>query len=118
MTNLQTWLKRACEAVGLQVDFSFAMTCPDGHEIRSVARIRGVGDVNGMLIFSDYNEISDHLECLSSSGYGCSVLSEPGDNEEFDLESAKEMFCDWGWLDTSVARSEQEKVSKLPQGVQ
>jgi len=103
MTNLQRWLERSCEAVGLQIDFSFTVTCPDDHEIRSVARIRGVGNVNGMLIVSDYNEISDHLECLRSSGYGFSVLSEPGDNEEFDLESAKEMFCDWGWVDPAAS---------------
>jgi hypothetical protein len=96
MTNLEKWLERSCEAVGLQVDFSFTVTCPDGHKIRSVARIRGIGALNGMLIVSDYDEVSDHLDFLSLSGYGFSVLSEPEDNEVFDIESAKEMFRDWG----------------------
>ena len=104
MTNLQKWLERSCKAVGLQVDFQFTVTCPDDYQIRSVARIRGVGNVNGMLIVSDYSEISDHRECLTSSGYGFSVLSEPGDDEEFDLESAKAMFRDWGWVDAAVPR--------------
>jgi hypothetical protein len=101
MTNLQRWLEWSCKAVGLQVDFLFTVTCPDDYQIRSVARIRGVGNVNGMLIVNDYNEISDHQECLKSSGYGFSVLSEPGDGEEFDLESAKAMFRDWGWVDAA-----------------
>jgi hypothetical protein len=114
MTKLERWLERSCGAVGLQVDFSFTVTCPDGHEIRSVARIRGVGAPNGMLIVSDYDEISDHLECLSLSGYGFSVLSEPGDNEVFDIESAKEMFSDWGWVDAPRSPPRDEGTKDVP----
>jgi len=58
-----------------------------------------------MLIVGDYDEISDHLECLRLSGYGFSVLSEPGHDEVFDVESAKEMFRDWGWVDPAHSPS-------------
>jgi hypothetical protein len=98
-SNLRKSLERSCAEVGLRLDLGFTVTCPDGHEIRSLARIRDIGDVNGMLIFTDFDEVSDHLKCLSASGYGYSVLSEPGDDEEFDLESVKEMLRDWGWVD-------------------
>ena len=45
MTKLEAWLQRACEVVGLKVDYSFEVTCPDGHNIQSIARIRDVGDL-------------------------------------------------------------------------
>lgn len=97
MTKLETWIKRACDETGLKADFAFSVTCPDGHQIRSVARIQSVGATNGMLILLDYEEVEDHLEYLRMAGYGFSVLSEPSDEEVFDLESAIEMFRDWGW---------------------
>jgi hypothetical protein len=99
MTKLETWIQRACDGTGLKVDFAFSVTCADGHQIRSVARIRNVGARNGMLVLHDYSEVRDHLECLRMAGYGFSVLDEPADDEVFDLESAMEMFRDWGWAD-------------------
>jgi len=99
VTRQETDLKQACDEVGLGIDFRFEVTCPDGHVVRSVARIRDVGDTNGMLVFSRVEEMGGRGECLCSLGYGYTVYGEPGDKEVFDLESYKEMFRDWGWTE-------------------
>ncbi len=50
-----------------------------------------------MLIFRSYGEIQPYAEEIVRSGYGYSILDEPRPDENFDLESFKEMFFDWGW---------------------
>jgi hypothetical protein len=50
-----------------------------------------------MLIVRSYEEVQDMLEQLKQAGYGFSVLDEPHPGEDFDLESFREMFLDWGW---------------------
>lgn len=99
MTKLQTWVQRACDEVGLKVDLDFDVTFPDGRDVRSIARIRDIGDENGMLIFSNYEKVRGCFENLILLGYGYTVFGEPGGNEVFDLESYKEMFSDWGWTE-------------------
>lgn len=63
----------------------------------SVARIRNLGDQNGMLIFRDSNDLGQYGQRLVQDGYGYSVLGEPRGDETFDLDAYREMFCDWGW---------------------
>jgi len=63
----------------------------------TVARIRDLGAANGMLIFEKYEDFCELAERLLDAGYGFSVLDEPGQQEEFDLQSFEEMFADWGW---------------------
>jgi hypothetical protein len=99
VTRQELYLKQACDGVGLQIDFGFEVTCPDGYVVKSVAHIRDVGDVHGMLVFSRYEEMMGRSECLSSLGYGYTSYGEPGDKEVFDLESYKQMFRDWGWTE-------------------
>ena len=48
-----------------------------------------------MLVFSSYNEVSDYADELIRAGYGFSVLDDPRPDEEFDLDSFKDMFADW-----------------------
>lgn len=97
MTRQEIYLKRACDEVGLTVDLGFDVACPDGHAIRSVARIRDIGDDNGMLIFNHAKEMWAYRECLTTLGYGYTAYDEPGEDSVFDLESYKELFRDWGW---------------------
>lgn len=97
MTKLESWLMQACQASGLEVDIGFLAVVGDRKPIQSVARIRGLGDANGMLIVRDYDQVYPLLDDIRLAGYGFSVLDEPGDEESFDLHSYQEMFHDWGW---------------------
>jgi hypothetical protein len=99
MTRLEERLIRACEAFGIKIDLGFRLQCPDGHEVKSIARIRDLGAPNGMLVISSFDEVKKHQECVEAAGFGYSVLDEPGDKSTFDLQVYKEIFCDWGWRD-------------------
>lgn len=97
MTRLENWLVQACQASNLQVDLGFLAAVGDKKNIQSVARIRGLGAVNGMLILRHYDEVRTCLDEVARAGYGFSVLDEPRDDEAFDLQSFQETFRDWGW---------------------
>jgi hypothetical protein len=103
MTRLENDLARACEALGIRMDLGFKLSCPDGHEVRSIARLHAVGAPNGMLVVGTFEEVEDYCNYLDSTGFGYSVLDEPGDNEVFDLESNRQMFCEWGWPEGNCA---------------
>jgi hypothetical protein len=97
MKKLAEWLWRACAELSLRVELSFKFTLPNGLEVTAVARIYNLGAANGMLVFASYDEIRNITKELLAAGYGFSVLDEPSTREEFDLDSFKEMFIDWGW---------------------
>ena len=97
MTRRENDLTRACEALGIRIDLGFKLSCHDGHEVRSIARLHDVGAPNGMLVVGTFEEVQDYHSYLISEGFGYSVLDEPGDKEVFDLEIYREMFCEWGW---------------------
>ena len=49
-----------------------------------------------MLLFENYEAVQKITEVLHHAGYGYSVLPyDPRDH--FDLESFKDILCDWGW---------------------
>lgn len=97
MKRLAERLWRACGELGLCPELGFKLAIPGVPEITTVARIPNLGAKNGMLIFTSYDEVRAISKDLQNAGYGYSVLDEPLPNEEFDLESFREMFADWGW---------------------
>ena len=97
MTRLSAQMSRACEALGLSYEAPFTLTMGHDSKIQAVGRVRELGPKNGMLIISDYSRIEPFLEQLAKSEFGFSVMAEPGEDEEFDLEDYREMFVDWGW---------------------
>jgi hypothetical protein len=97
MTTLEDWISQACKKLGIHVDLPFTVNIGNGHEVRAVARIRGFGASNGMLVIQDYEDVRPYAQTLALAGYGYSVLDEPRGDEAFDLGSFKEMFLDWGW---------------------
>lgn len=97
MTNLATQLSKACSALGLRAELGFDLSLGDGIEIHAVARIPDLGAPNGMLVVKSFDELKNCSKKLVNAGYGYSVLSEPLQNVEFDLDSFQEMFIDWGW---------------------
>jgi hypothetical protein len=97
MTTLETWLLRACDALGLKADLSFTVRMGSSADIRCVARIQNLGAENGMLVVHCYEDVRPYVDQLAKAGYGYSVLDEPREDEVFDLDSFQEMFRDWGW---------------------
>lgn len=97
MTKLEDWLVRACDALRLPIDLGYAARLGDDVEVRSVARIQGVSDRGGMLVFRSYDDVRNFGDGLMRAGYGYTVLDEPRADESFDLNSFAEMFRDWGW---------------------
>lgn len=97
MKRLSERVWRACAELGLRAELGFKLSLPNRPEITTVARIHNLGAANGMLIFESYDEISSFTKELLDAGYGFSVLDEPLPQEQFDLDSFKEMFIDWGW---------------------
>lgn len=97
MSNLADYLWKACSALGLRIELGYRLTLSNGRELISVARIADVGAPEGMLLFRTYGEVRDHIQTLRTLRYGYSVIDEPRSDEEFDLESFKNMFRDWGW---------------------
>jgi hypothetical protein len=82
---------------GGEVDLGFLVTIRDGKAIQSVARIRGLGAVHGMLILRNYDEVRAYLNEVRLAGYAFAVLDESREDEVFDLQSFEEMSQDWGW---------------------
>lgn len=98
MTTLEIWLLKACGSLGLKADMAYVVNIGDGHEVRAIARIRGLGAEHGMLVVRSYDEVRPFTDKLTRAGYGYSVLDEPRAEELFSLDSFKEMFLDWGWF--------------------
>lgn len=97
MSRLLEWLKTACLALGLRLDIPFVLDFGGGRAVNAAARVRDIGGTNGMLIVRSYDEVQDLLNELRQAGYGFSVLDEPLPSEDFDLDSFREMFLEWGW---------------------
>ena len=97
MTTLERWISQACDACGLQADFAYVVNVGVDRDVRAVARIRGLGGRNGMLVVRKFEDVQPYAETLSRAGYGFSVLEEPRPNEVFDMDSFEKMFIDWGW---------------------
>jgi hypothetical protein len=97
MNRLAEWICRACNQLGLRVEPDFKVVLNGGREFPTIARIPNLGAHNGMLVFASYDDIVDYQNELVESGYAYAVLDEPRQDEDFELESFREMFLDWGW---------------------
>lgn len=97
MSKLRDEIVLACHQLNLQVDINFPVALDDDRLIHATAHIPNVGAKNGMLIFSSFEDISGKIDGIINSGYGYSVLSEPSQDMQFDLDSYIDMFRDWGW---------------------
>lgn len=97
MSRLASDIWRACAELGLRTDMGFRLALSDQQEIQTVARIADVGAPNGMLVVSSYDVVRNLTDKLLEAGYGFSVLDEPDPRENYDIESFKAMFLDWGW---------------------
>jgi hypothetical protein len=101
MSKLLEWLELACSALNLDLDINYSIDMNSGQSLVALARIRNIGAKNGMLIISSSNQVAQFVSQLSIMGYGFAVLDEPRPDEDFNLESFREMFGDWGYTECS-----------------
>ena len=94
MSRRLDWLKAACLALGLRLDVPI-LDLGGGRVVNAAARVRDIGEANGILIVRSYDEVQNLLNELRQAGYGFSVLDEPSSTEDFDLDVFREMFLDW-----------------------
>ena len=97
MTNLQIFLQRACQELGLTIVTPFLLTVRESIQINAQALLLQLGARKGMIVVNHYDDLRGIASELQGMGYGYSVLDEPLFSEPFDLESHVEMFSDWGW---------------------
>lgn len=95
MTRLVDWFVQAGAILGRPVEPNFVLLLSDGRKLNGVVRVPDIGAKNGMLVFEDYESIRKDLAELAALDYGFSIMDEPSSDEEFDLESFKEVFADW-----------------------
>lgn len=101
MSRLLEWLELACSALNLDLDINYSIDMNSGQSLLALARIRNIGAKNGMLIIASYDQVEQFVSQLSIMGYGFAVLDEPRPDEDFNLESFREMFGDWGHTERS-----------------
>jgi len=101
MTNLQSFLQRACHDLGLNIIAPFLLTVHEGIQINAQALIPQLGAPKGMIVVNHYDELLGIAAELPNLGYAYSVLDEPLPPEGYDLQSYVEMFSDWGWGNAS-----------------
>ena len=82
---------------GLRFSRSYKIKLRKGVTIESNYHIEGVGGPMGMLIFSDYEPISDYVEELGQLGFGYTVFSDTQADDNINLDDFRAMLRDWGW---------------------
>lgn len=112
MPTFVDWLLQACSEFDLEVELGYRATLPNGVELQTVARLPKLGARNGMLLLHSYADLQGYARETVAAGYGYSVVSDPLPGEQFELDSFREMFHDWGWGgDTNAKPKWMTKVS-------
>ena len=105
MNRMQHFLARAAAELNLRVDVGFELQLASGRIIICQALFPDLGAArSGTLVFRWEDGISASGNAaaairneLYERGYGVSTFDEPLPEEQFNLQSYKDMFIDWGW---------------------
>ena len=82
---------------GLEIEVPFVVEV-ESVKITVPVLLKEFGAVRGMLLVTNYGQVSDYANQLISLGFGFSCLSEPKqDSPPYDDEAMMEMLADWGW---------------------
>jgi hypothetical protein len=89
----------ARDDLGLDINAPYELDIGDNVVIRADLLVKHFGARNGMLIITEYESVSPHLERINELGYGFSVLEEPrgSASESYDRKVFIDMLSDWGW---------------------
>jgi hypothetical protein len=95
MNQRQELLRKCCSLLGLELILDFVVILKVGARINSTALLPELGGSKGMVVVDSFQKVANVRDQLIAEGYGFSVLDEPTDG--FDLQVQEEMFADWGW---------------------
>lgn len=99
MSKQQDFLMQACAHLGLDIALGYNLTLPPGRRVAATAYISGIGGEKGLLIFSSADQLCGAHSEIVSAGFCYTIYREPGPSEQFDLQSYRETFIDWGYSD-------------------
>lgn len=108
MNKTQGFLLRARKDLGLRVIIPFELHLDSKRKLSAEALLPDLGYPNGTIVSQSSDNFLALVEELGALRYGLSVYGEPSPNEEYDVESYKDMFIEWGW------GSKNEKPSWFP----
>lgn len=97
MDRMQDYLIRAGEELGIRVIVPFELLMDSGRLLSADALLPDLGAPKGTIVLRSSDEVSRVAAELEKLGYTYSVFGEPLPGEEYDVDSYKEMFSDWGW---------------------
>jgi hypothetical protein len=96
-TRFQEHWKFIAVKWGLRIEAPYVVKLARGQATVPVL-LRDFGAPHGMLLVTEFSQISPHADELVGLGYGYSCLSEPiGVAHPDDDEALLEMLLDWGW---------------------
>ena len=95
--TMETIWREAAKDLMLDLVMPFMLTLPSGAEIKVRILVQNFGANKGMLVISDYSQVSSLVDELAEYGYGFSVMDEPLPGEEYKREDFIEVLRDWGW---------------------
>ena len=94
---MQEHLLRAGKELGIQVIVPFELKLGSGRKLSAEALLPELSNPKGMIVSQSSTNFLATCDELKKLGYGFSVYAEPSPHMDFDLESYKEMFIEWGW---------------------
>jgi hypothetical protein len=79
------------------IESPFFIELSSGEKINAELLVRDFGPPKGMIIFTEFDVIAQHIEEIADMGFGFSVLDEPRENENYVQSDFIELLSDWGW---------------------
>ena len=93
----QKELVRAAENLGLEVIAPYTFELPSGLQLNADALFPELGAPKGTIVVALRKAAPSVAHELHAIGYTMSSMSEPIKGQDFDLDSYREMFKEWGW---------------------
>jgi hypothetical protein len=97
MSKKQDFLQRACDLLGLQIQFNCKIKLTSGSEVVVEAVISQPNNRFKMYVFEKIPAISD-LSVITDEGNGFTSFGNPRDAEKFDIKSYADMFKEWEFI--------------------
>lgn len=93
---VRDWLK-AASVLGLKVEAPCMVALPSGATVVADVLVHQFGASKGTLILRRYDDIRQQISELQAVGFGFSVMSDPRQNEAFEVQQYVDVLRDWGW---------------------
>jgi hypothetical protein len=109
VTRLADRWRKIADALGLRMVAPYRLMLPSGDVVDADLLLRDFGGPNGMLVLSSTDKLGRHGDGVVAAGFGYSVLQEPDDDEDIDLDVVREVLRDWEWTG-----NEKDKPTWMP----